>query len=406
MLHLIPLLAQWFARWTPQAALPTLGAPRNRRSGNLAGIALALASGLAASGAPGAEPVVRRDTPPSSQERYCAWFGAAAPGDEAFYFGEAAFWTAFRSQGGDPRADLRGAGPQRIGRLDLASERLLPALDVTWPGAHSGIWDVLPHPNGRIYFTTFFETSGWADPATGAHARFDEIGSGLSELALASGGQIVAARYAQPGHRNGSLLRFSADGFLQSEWRLTGPEDVSVAPKSVAYDPLRHETWALTDLLPDGGDGVIRHDARVYDRFGRERLRLADPEIQFVTFGPDGTGYLAEVAGASLQLRVLSPGDAKAPLERGQRILLDAGFPAGFDFVQDLQLAADGRLVATRWSGWVHIIDPAGQVTTLRLPRLDDEGLYYTGVLRGDRLCATYCSELTVVCRDATPDSP
>ncbi|NNL65487.1 MAG: hypothetical protein HKP30_04535 [Myxococcales bacterium] len=375
---------------------------QTRGAGGLGpGLLPLLLAALLTAPAGAADPVVRRAPPPSPDERYCAWFGATDPSHRTLYFGEAAFWTAFRSQGRDPRADLRATGPQRIGRFDLASERLLPPLEVTWPGSRSGVWDVLPHPNGRVYFTTFFEASGWVDPATGAHARFDEIGEGLSELALASGGQIVAARYAQPGQRDGSLVRFSPDGFLMSEWRLSGPADVRVAPKSVAYDPVRHETWGLTDLLPEHGDGAIGHDARVYDRFGRERLRLTRPEIQFVTFGPDGTGYLAEVEGPSLHLRILAPGDAKAPLERGRRVLLDAGFPAGFDFVQDLTIAPDGRVVATRWSGFVHVVDAAGEATTLRLPRLDAEGLYYTGVVREDRVCATYCSDSTVVCRDA-----
>jgi hypothetical protein len=176
-----------------------------------------------------------------------------------------------------------------------------------------------------------------------------------------------------------------------------------VAPKSVAYDRRREEVWVLTDLLPDAGDGAIGHDARVLDRWGRERLRIVRPEVQFAHFEPDGTGYLAEVDGPTLSLRVLDPGDAEAPHERGRRILLDAGFPAGFDFVQDLQVAEDGRVVATRWSGWVHVVAPDGAVRTVRLPRLDDDGLYYTGVLRGDRLCATYCSDLAVVCRNVPP---
>jgi hypothetical protein len=359
---------------------------------------------LAAGPAFAQELVVRTDAPPSPNERYCAWFGA--PAGDILYFGEAAFWTAFRAQGRDPRADLRASGPQRIGRLDLASEQLLPALDVTRPGAHSGIWDVLPHPNGRVYFTTFFEESGWVEPATGVHGWLDALGPGFSELALASEGQIAAARYGRPGKPHGSLVHFSPDGELISEWPMEGPAGVRVAPKSVAFDPLRRETWALTDLLPAEGDGTIGHDARIYDRFGQERLRIERPEIQFVAFAPDGTGYLAELEGAALWLRILAPGGADEPTERGERVLLDAGFPTGFDFLQDLQLSEDGRVVATRWSGWIHLIDPERRVSTVRLPRLDDEGLYYTGVLRGDRVCATYCAELTVVCRNAGEEPP
>ena len=365
--------------------------------------ALGGAPGGAAAGGPGdAGLVVRRDEAPGRAERACAWFGSR--GADTLYFGEAAFWTAFRAHHGQPQADLRARGPQRIGRMDLAHERLLPALDVTSPGARSGVWDVLVHPNGRVYFTTFFESAGWVDPRTRAHRRFRGLGPGLAELALASGGQIVGARYGRPGLRDGAVVRFSADGFVLSEVPLPGPEGRRVAPKSVAYDPRREETWVLTDLLPEHGDHPITHDARVLDRWGRERLRLARPEIQFVRFEPDGTGYLATVDGASLELRILAPGDGEAPLERGRRVPLDRAFPAGFDFVQDLQVADDGRVVATRWSGWIHIVSPAGEARALRMPRLDDEGLYYTGVVRGNRLCATYCSDATVACRSVRTD--
>jgi hypothetical protein len=40
-------------------------------------------------------------------------------------------------------------------------------------------------------------------------------------------------------------------------------------------------------------------------------------------------------------------------------------------------------------------------VRSVSLPRLDPAGLYYTAVLHGDRLCATYCADVTVVCVDA-----
>lgn len=370
----------------PRAALPTRAA-------------LGLALALILAGGAGADWTVERGEPPSPDERYCAWFGARQ--GDILYFGEAAFWTAFRAQGKDPRGDLRASGPQRIGRLDLAAETLLPSLDVTEEGARSGIWDVLPHPNGRVYFTTFFEASGWVDPVTGTHARFSELGPGFSELAPGPDGDLVAARYGRPGELHGSVVRFSPEGELRWEWPMEGVPGMRVAPKSVAYDPVRRETWALTDLLPLSADGAVGHDARVLDDRGRQRLRIETPEIQFVIFTPDGVGYLAEVEGPSLYLRILAPGEGAAPLERGRRVLLDAGFPTGFDFLQDLQLAPDGRLVATRWSGWVHVVHPDLRVETLRLPRLDDEGLYYTGVLRDGRLCATYCSELTVVCQPA-----
>lgn len=82
-------------------------------------------------------------------------------------------------------------------------------------------------------------------------------------------------------------------------------------------------------------------------------------------------------------------------------IALDHAFPGEVDFAQDIQVAPDGRIAVTRWSGVVHVLDPEGQLHRVSLPRLDPAGLYYTAVLRGDRLCATYCADVTVVCVDA-----
>jgi hypothetical protein len=96
-------------------------------------------------------------------EDYCAWYGDARDG--VLYFGQAPFWAAHRASGGDPRADLAHPGPQLVGRFDLEHERLLTPLDVTAPGARSGVWDVHAHANGRIYFTTFYEEMGWIDSA-------------------------------------------------------------------------------------------------------------------------------------------------------------------------------------------------------------------------------------------------
>ena len=71
--------------------------------------------------------------------------------------------------------------------------------------------------------------------------------------------------------------------------------------------------------------------------------------------------------------------------------------------VQDIRIAGDGRVLVTRWSGWVHVLDPAGGVRSVHLPPLEPSGLYYTAALRGpgsERVCATHCGEVTVVCAD------
>ena len=68
---------------------------------------------------------------------------------------------------------MRHAGPQLIGRFDLASESWLAPIEVPAPGARSGIWDVLPLPDGRLLFTSYFELAGLVDPdgADGARVR-------------------------------------------------------------------------------------------------------------------------------------------------------------------------------------------------------------------------------------------
>jgi hypothetical protein len=54
----------------------------------------------------------------------------------------------------------------------------------------------------------------------------------------------------------------------------------------------------------------------------------------------------------------------------------------------------------TRWSGRVHVVDAAGAVTDLDLPRTGAGELYYTATRVGDRVCATRCGRVEVVCRD------
>jgi len=337
---------------------------------------------------------------PSADEDYCAWYGSARDG--VLYFGEAAFWSSYRRRGGDPRADLEREGPQPIGRFDLGGLSLLEPLDVTVPGARSGVWDVLAHPNGRVYFSTFFEHAGWIDPRSGRLERLPAAGLGLNELALGPGGAVVASRYGGPGDGDGSVVLLDPDGALLAEHALGPVAGYRVAAKSVAWDPARDELWVNTDLLPRG-EGALGHDARILDRAGRERVRVERPEIQFAAFRPDGLGLAAEVDEAGLWLRLLRPDDLEAMPGRGQRFLVDASFDRDADFAQDIQFDAEGRAVVTRWSGLFHVLDPgATSARTLRLPRSAD-GLFYTGVLHGERLCATLCGGIRVVCAADPP---
>ncbi|MEE9608651.1 MAG: hypothetical protein V3U03_13000 [Myxococcota bacterium] len=329
---------------------------------------------------------------PSATERYCAWFGTRR--GDILFFGQSAFWSAFEAAGREPRADLEQPGPTLIGRFDLRREQLLQPIVVGRPGDRSGVWDVLVHPEGRLWFTTYFEPAGVVDLSTGGVRRLGALGTGLNELAPGPDGSVLATRYTSGPGQPGAVVVIDPDGRRAAELPLRSPAGFTVAPKSVAYDPLRGEIWVTTDLLPEEPGGTIRHDTYVLDLKGNEKRRIAHPEIQFVAFGDDGTGYMAEVEAGQLFLRVVP-----APGEHELRLLLDDAFVSGADFAQDIQLA-NGSAVVSRWSGWVHVAERSGAVRSLRLPSLEGGGLYYTAVLVGERLCATHCGGVTVVCSD------
>lgn len=373
---------------------------------------LALALALVACGTPppegspqareGRRPERRRPAPPpSAVERYCAWYGDARDG--VLYFGESAFWAASSGgafpRGTQPTADLDAVGPTLIGRFDLRGERMLPPFVVGGSADRAGVWDVLVHPNGRIYFTTFFEAAGYFDTAEQLGRRLPKLGAGLNELALGPEGSVLISRYApsEPG-ASGSVLVIDADGRRLAEHALAPPPGLRVAPKSVAWDPVREQIWVTTDLHGSSG-GRGHHDAYVLDAEGREVRRIEQPELQFVAFGPDGTGWFAERAGNQLWLRILPP--AAAGYDEGRRVLLDGAFPARFDFAQDIKPSPGGAAVVTRWSGWVHVVERDGSERRTRFRSRDADGLYYTALVEGSRVCATYCADVSVVCRDA-----
>jgi len=330
--------------------------------------------------------------PDSGSEVSCAWFGDARDG--VLYFGVSAFWSALRASGGDPTADLQQPGPRWIGRFDLAHERFLPPLELRPAGAPTGVWDVLAHPNGRIYFTTYFDFAGSVDPASGEVVEFASAGLGLNELALGPNGHVLVTRYGYGADAEGSLVVLSERGEILTEHVLTDPPGWRLLAKSLAFDPLRREVWLNTDLLPKGGGAAVLHDARVLGADGAERLRLGDPELQFFAFAPDGTGFFAEASEQRLRLRRRSP----AGLDRF--VALDDAFDAAHDFAQDLRVEQNGSALLTRWSGRVHSVDAAGRVQDVTLPRTDAGELYYTAVRSGGRVCATRCGRVEVVCQD------
>lgn len=336
----------------------------------------------------------RRPEPHARAAGLCSWFGDAREG--VLYFGESGFWHALREADGDARADLDSQAPQQVGRFDLAREALLPPLATGNPASHSGTWDVLAHPNGRVYFTSFYDASGWVDPSTGAARRFDAAGTGLNEIALGPDDRLVVTRYGAADGGDGSVVVLDPDGTILAEHPLAPAPGTVVAAKSIAWDAVRAEIWVNTDVLPRDG-APARFDARVIDyASGRELARVETPELHFPRFAADGRSFFAWLDGRRLALRVTPAGERPGP-GTGREILLDDAFGAGIDFVQEVRDQPDGRVVVTRWSGAVHVVEPDGRVRRVALPHTAG-GFYYTAVATGERVCATYCAGVTVTC--------
>jgi len=369
--------------------------PNDAAKCSAATVGVLLASGLLACRllAPAGEPrVYEAPVAGGGAEVSCAWFGDVR--GALLYFGVSAFWSALREADGDATADLREPGPRWIGRFDLAQERFLPPLVLAPEGAATGVWDVLAHPNGLVYYTTYFDFAGSVDPRTGEVREFAGAGLGLNELALGADGRVLVTRYGFGAHDEGSLVVLSEAGEIVAEHVLSDPPRFRTTAKSLAFDPRRRETWVNTDLFPLDGAGAVLHDARVLDAAGRELLELTDPELQFFVFAPDGRGLFAEVSEGRLRLRERSV----KGLDRF--VPLDDAFDAAHDFAQEVRAEDDGSAVVTRWGGRVHVVEPDGRVRDLALPQSGAGALYYTGTRFGDRVCATRCGRVEVVCAD------
>ena len=334
---------------------------------------------------------------PSAHERYCAWYGEVQQG--TLFFGQAPFWSTMRASGGEPLGDLSQAGPQQIGRFDLSQLEPLPPLDVTAPGARSGVWDVLPRSRGEVFFTTFYEAAGAVNTETGRVRRFEELGLGLNELAAGPEDALLATRYGA----GGSLVLFSPGGLLLAEYPLRASTGSLLAPKTPAWDEESDRYWVTTDrigLEPGGERPGAAHPTVVLDAQGHEIARIEDVEVQFVRFDPAGRGVAAFVTDSELRLTELAPGPPSAQLRADSGVLLDGDFPAALDFVQDISFGPAGEVILTRWSGHVHIVGGDGQEREVRFPRDDPGELYYSGALSpdGETVCATRCGEVAVVC--------
>jgi hypothetical protein len=204
---------------------------------------------------------------------------------QVLYFGISAFWSALRAADGDATADLATRGPRWIGRFDLANERFLPPLDLRPGGAATGVWDVLVHPNGQLYFTTYFDLAGRVDPETGAVQEFANAGLGLNELALGPAGQVLVTRYGFGGDDEGSLVVLSERGEILAEHVLPDPPGLRAQAKSLAFDPLRRR---LAEHGPLPTREARRHDARVST--GGPRAAAGSPSCSS-SRSPDGMGF-------------------------------------------------------------------------------------------------------------------
>ena len=293
----------------------------------------------------------RAPEPSGDGERYSSWF--ADERDGVVYFGLSVFWTALWATG-DPRADLLVPGPHLIGRFSLSSESFLPPLVVraAAPDVRSSVWDVLAHPNGWIYYTTFYEEMGRVDPATGRVEYFPELGHGLNELALGPNGRIYATRYGSgvddSGQRgDGAIVVASESGVLLREIPLHARDGAVTAVKSVAVDPTSGSAFANADVL--GSDGSV-----AFARFvlGTDLSLVAgpifEPELLFVAFAPDGRMYAVEDDHGRLRLSLRGGLHVPATLDLGMR--------EPSDFAQDIHFAPDGTAAIAFWSGRVELV--------------------------------------------------
>ncbi|MED5261611.1 MAG: hypothetical protein VX574_04365 [Myxococcota bacterium] len=337
-----------------------------------------------------------------SSEQSCAWYGDARDG--VLYFGESAFWSGLRETG-DPLAELDHLGTRRIGRFDLEKRAMLPALVVA-EEQESGTWDVLAHPNGRIYYTTFFGDAGWIDPLSERSGRFPHLGKGLNEWARGPNETLLVTRYGdtgfnetQSGSSENTVLWIDPNGSKRAEWPLPSAGESVLAPKTVAWDPVADEIWVSTDLLPERA-GPGGHPTVVLGFDGRERARIDDVEVQYARFAEDGTGYFAVSSGRTLKLAVRPPQANGQGLGGAHWITLDTDFHPNLDFAQNLRLSADGRVLVTTWGGRIFSVNPqtTGRVQVFDFPRARKDGLYYSAVSAGRSICATYCAGLSVVC--------
>jgi hypothetical protein len=267
------------------------------------------------------------------------------------------------------------------------------------PRVRGSVWDVLVHPNGRVYYTTFFEEMGSvrADGADVEH--YARLGSGLNEIALAPGGELAVTRYAGAADGTGptGVAIVSPAGELVRQLELSPLEGRIPAAKSLAVDPASGELWLNTDSIDRGG--AVTHETIRLAADGRVLARRgAPPELHFPFFDAAGTGWLARAADGRLELRVLARGAPPRSLALGP---LGPG-----DFVQEVRSTPSGGVVLALWSGRVVAVEPEGngyRCARLRLRLPPDcaapagRSALYTAMVHGERLYATLFCGATVL---------
>jgi hypothetical protein len=353
-----------------------------------------------ASGPPGelGPQVFRAPELSESGERYSAWL--ADERDGVVYFGLSPFWTALWATG-DPTADLRVPGAHLVGRFDLASESFLPALVAreAGPDVRSSVWDVLAHPNGWVYYTTFYEEMGRVRPATGEVEHFPALGRGLNELALGPRGEIYVTRYGSglddPKRTgDGALVVVSETGSKLDEVPLHARDGAVTAVKSVAVDPRSGRVFLNADVLLDGG-GVEFANFVLEADLSLLRVSDGDAELLFIAFDRNGRMFAVEDDAGRLRLSLRDGERERATLDLGARV------PA--DFAQDIHFAPDGSAAIAFWSGRVELVrERDGRLEHARI-ELDKPGdcgppagrsLVYSAFATARAVYATlYCGE-------------
>ena len=327
-------------------------------------------------------------------ERYSAWFADERAG--VIYFGLSPFWTELRARG-TPAGDMAEPSAHLIGRFVPSKGEFLPVLVAreAGPDSRSSVWDVLAHPNGWVYYTTYFEEMGRVNPTTGAVEHFAALGAGLNEIALAPNGNLFVTRYGTPG-RDGGVVEVSPEGALVREVALHASDGVSTAPKSVAVDPLSGELWLNADLIaPDQSVSFATFHLGA-DLAVRE-IRTPPYELLFPAFRPDGLGVFVEEDEGRVRARFVRAGRELSRLDLGSRL--------PNDFAQDVHFASDGSPVIAFWSGRIEVLREvvsAGNFVATRvdLPKPADcapPALFYSAFLVPTGVYATlYCDAAVV----------